>query len=521
MLTTPTALLRYQAISAYLALDLPRGKRGPILRQLASKAWTLPDGRQVHFSAETLRSWIRRYRAGGLAALEDKPRPQRGGHTLTPELVELFCKLKREVPERSLDRLLLIAGELGYVAPGTVSRSTLHRTLQAHELSGRPKPSTTVTDLDRFEASAANELWQSDMLVGPWLPDPSCPGKMRRAYLYAFLDDHSRLLLAARFSFRGDLPALELVFRQALRRHGVPRRVYYDNGATYRSKHMEQVVAALGVHRLIFTTPYRPQGHGKIEAFNRLCRSAFIAEVAASSIDTLEGLNAALIAWAERFYNRRLHAETRQTPHERWRAAIDKVRHLDEEVLRRAFLWSETRKTDKTGIFSLHGQRYQVGAELANAKVELRYDPEHLDELEVWRSGRFAERVRPFEVQNHRRPTVQRVVAEPTAEPTADWLGHLVAQRQAGLRDDPEAELRHALAERAAFDDAVVDILAVRLDDAVMDEAIVRTWLDHFGPITPEAVADLLDLALPTMGRGLHVQIYLDMIHAALLERDA
>ncbi len=38
---SPTALLRYQAISAYLALDPPRGKRGPTLRKLASKAWVM------------------------------------------------------------------------------------------------------------------------------------------------------------------------------------------------------------------------------------------------------------------------------------------------------------------------------------------------------------------------------------------------------------------------------------------------------------------------------------------------
>lgn len=264
---TPMALLRFQAISAYITQEPPRGSRRAVLEKLATKTWLLPDGRPVVFSAETLRSWIRRYRDGGLEALEDKPCPTRGIHALSDEQIELFCQLKREVPERSLDRLLFIAEELGLVEPGTVSRSTLHRALQARGLSGRPKPKTCDTDLDRFEAEAPNDLWQSDMLVGPWLPDPDKPGKHRRAYLYAFLDDHSRLLLAGRWAFKGDLPSLELVFRQALRRHGLPRRVYYDNGATYRSGHMRKVVAELGIHNLVFTTAYRPMGHGKIEAF--------------------------------------------------------------------------------------------------------------------------------------------------------------------------------------------------------------------------------------------------------------
>ena len=276
---------------------------------------------------------MRRYRRGGLDALADKPRPRSGVKTLTPDQIELFCQLKREVPERSLDRLLLIASDMKLIEPGTVSRSTLHRVLQQRGLSKRPTPVASVTDLDRFEADSANDLWQSDMLAGPWLPDPARPGKVRRAWLYAFLDDHSRLLLAGRFAFKGDLPALELVFRQAVRRYGVPRRVYYDNGATYRAKHMQQVVAALGIHRLVFTTPYRPMGHGKIEAFNRLCKAACIAEVRASSIQTLDELNAAFGAWVSRFYNKRLHGETGQTPQDRWRAGLNQIRHIDETAV--------------------------------------------------------------------------------------------------------------------------------------------------------------------------------------------
>ena len=520
MSPTPIALLRYQAISAYLALDPPRGRRGPTLRKLASKTWTLPDGRQVTFSPETLRSWIRRFRRGGLTALEDKPRPERGVKALTTDQIETFCALKREVPERSLERLLLIASDVGLIETGTVSRSTLHRVLQERGLSGHPRPEASVADLDRFEAAAPNEMWQSDMLAGPWLADPDKPDKVRRTWLYAFIDDHSRLLLAGRFAFKGDLPALELVFRQALRRHGVPARVYYDNGATYRSGHMQKVVAELGIHRMVFTTPYRPQGHGKVEAFNRYCKNAFIAEVKASSITTLDALNAAFGAWADRFYNKRTHGETQQTPHERWRQGLSKVRHIDEEILRRAFLWSDKRKADKTGVFSLFGCRYQSGPELANRKVEVRYDPEHLDEVELWRDGRFAERVRPFEVQRHRRLKTLEAPPEAPARPTADWLGHLLSEQKAGLDYDPEAELQRELERRRTLDDGVADVLRERLAPEVMDEATVRTWLDRYGPLEPESVANLLDLALPTMGCSQHVHEYLDMIHAALLGGD-
>ncbi len=235
------ALCRYQVISAYLAIDPPRGRREALRQKLAAKLWRDPDGQPMQVAAETIRVWVRRYREGGFAALMDKPRARPGVQTLSPEIVERLGALEREVPERSLDRLLRIVEETGQVEPGRVTRSTLHRVLQAAGISGRPPAASDDDDLDRFESDAPNALWQSDLLKGPWLPDPDKPGKMRRAHLYAFLDDHSRLLLHGRFSFKGDLPALELVFRRALQKWGRPGRCYLD----YVACHIIQVLLPL------------------------------------------------------------------------------------------------------------------------------------------------------------------------------------------------------------------------------------------------------------------------------------
>ena len=513
MSPSPMALLRFSAISAYLADDPPRGRRRARLQQLSGRDWTLPDGTVTRFSAETLRCWVRRYRQGGLPALEDKPRPRRGTSALTDEQIALFCRLKQEVPARSLDRLVEIAEELGLVERGVVRRSTLHRALQARGLSGRPKSEATVTDLDRFEADFPNELWQSDMLAGPWLADPDKPGKRRRAWLYAFLDDHSRKLLYGCFSFKGDLPGLELCFRQAIRRCGLPRRVYYDNGAVYRAGHMQTTCAALGIHRVHFTTPYRPMGHGKIEAFNRLCRAAFIAEVAASQIRTLAELNRAFAVWAERYYNQRIHGETHQTPHERWRAGLDTVRHIDETALRTAFLWKHTRKADKSGLLSLHGRRFQVSAVLAGKKVQLRYDPENLDQVEVWRDDVFHERVGPFEVQRHRRArTATEPADEPPTAPVADWLGHLVEQHEHDGPVDVAAELRAELHRRAQADEALARVLRDHLDPEVYDASAVADFLDRHGPFDADDADEITALTVEQVGARQHVRIYLDAL---------
>ena len=511
------ALLRYQAISAYLSLRPPRGQRTALLRQLAEQTWRLPDGRQVQFAAETLRAWVRRFRRGGIEALEDKPRPRPGVQILDPEHIDILCRLKRDVPARSIDRVIRIARSTE-VIPSTVplSRSTVHRVLQAHGLSKRKQGAASTDDLDRFEAAFANDLWQSDMLMGPWLPDPDKPGKKRRAWLHAFIDDHSRLLLAGRWDFKSDLPVLELAFKEALRRFGTPKRVYYDNGGPYRSHHMAQIVAVLSDRDSpIFCTAGRPEGKGKIEAFNRYCRAAFVAEAEASpSVTTVDDLNRAWRVWLEREYNQRPHEEIGETPWERWRRDAGRVVHVDERRLAEAFLFRKTRTTDKAGVLKLLGTRYQVGPELARKRVEVRYDPEDLATIEVWHGETFQERVRPLEVHPQRRPRKDPPVDPPHDDdtPVVDWLGHMTEQYPPPELDDP---VERALAEHQRLDDEVVELLRARMSSEVFDEAAVRAFLERHGPLDPAAAAEAVELVIEMGGEDQHVVTLLgDLIDA-------
>lgn len=235
-MSDPWALARYQAIAAYIAMTPKRGERRSLLIQLAARSWPGPDGEPFTASAETLRVWARRYRQGGLDALRDTTPSKPGISVLTDDEVAMFCALKREVSARSLDRLIHIAESMELIAVGKARRSTVHRVLRTQDLSARRPKAASNEDLDRFEADFPNELWQSDMLEGPLLPDPEKKGGFRKAWLYTFLDDHSRMCLHGRFSFKGDLPALELVFRRSVQKFGKPVRVYYDNGRGWRCR---------------------------------------------------------------------------------------------------------------------------------------------------------------------------------------------------------------------------------------------------------------------------------------------
>jgi transposase len=516
------ALARYEVVGRYLSAKPKRGIKKKLMEELAAETWVGADGGLFKVEAETIRAWVRRYRRGGLQGLMDKERSSRGTRVLTEEQCTLICTLKEEVPERSLDRIIKIAEEMELVAPDVLKRSTVHRVLQAKGLSKRALKTPDKDDLDRFEAAHPNDIWQSDLLKGPWLPDPNRPGKVRRVNLYAFLDDHSRLILHGRFSFKESLPHLELVFRRALNKWGKPVKCYFDNGAVYRAQHVKQIVAAIGSHGIIFTEVNRPEGHGKIEALNRLIRSAFIAEVKVSKIKTLDELNEAFVAWADYEYNRKIHTETGQTPLDRWRTGVERVAYVEEEKMRQAFLWRETRTSDKTGVFSLLGTRYQVGPGYGRRKLEVRYDPEALHEVEVWWKGRFLERARPLEIMPHRRPKPTKTMgasqADSERKPVANWLGHLVDKRrkEAFVEPPPRQFVTDARDRREQADLAVLDLLTDRLDDGVADTAAVRDYLNRFGPFDPDLAERTLDALL---GQGQrcdqHVTFYLDAIRIA------
>jgi putative transposase len=73
----------------------------------------------------------------------------------------------------------------------------------------------------RFEASRPNEIWTGDALHAIRLAG-------RKTYLFAFIDDHSRAVMAARFGFAEDAVRLAAALRPALGCRGVPEHVYVD-----------------------------------------------------------------------------------------------------------------------------------------------------------------------------------------------------------------------------------------------------------------------------------------------------
>jgi putative transposase len=194
--------------------------------------------------------------------------------------------------------------------------------------------------------------------------------------MFAFIDDHSRAVMAARFGFAEDTIRLAAALRPALQARGVPEHVYVDNGSAFVDAWLLRACARLGI-KLVHSQPGRPEGRGKIERFFRTVRGQFLAELTearAAQVTGLAELNKLFTAWTETVYHVREHSETGQPPLARWEAGGPFPLPADPD-LAEAFRWSEWRTVTKTATVSMHGNRYQVDPALAGRRVELVFDP--------------------------------------------------------------------------------------------------------------------------------------------------
>ncbi|MGH3479354.1 MAG: DDE-type integrase/transposase/recombinase [Nocardioidaceae bacterium] len=423
------ALFRYQLICPALEPALSRKARGRVVRAIAADTHAGPFGGQHRYSRDTLDRWIRRYRAGGLDALA--PSTRQPGSRIDTTALELAAALKRENPDRTAAQVARILRASSGWSP---SESTLLRLFHRRDLMG-PAAGDEPVVFGRFEAGAPNERWVGDALHGPRVGG-------RKTYLFAFLDDHSRLAVGYRFGFAEDTVRLAAALQPALTARGVPASCYVDNGSAYVDSWLLRACGKLGI-RLIHSTPHRPQGRGKIERWFRGVRDQFLVEVADSTAEQLTErgltpaaalleLNALFTAWVESVYHHRVHSETGQTPLQRWDTGWQAGGHgpamASAEALTEAFLWSQLRTVTKTATVSLHGNTYQVEPVLVGRKVELVFSPFDLETIEVrYRDTSYGQAM-PHRITRHAHPKARPETPEPAPAPaTGIAYLHLVA----------------------------------------------------------------------------------------------
>jgi len=427
-------LFRWQVISEATDFSLSARERGALVRALAAREHLGPDGRWVRVSRNTVDRWIRAYREGGFEALV--PAPRRVANQTPERLLELAVALRREQPART-------AAQIHRIIVEAEGRSPSARTIQRHLVAaGLPwRGSQIARALGRFEAEFRNELWTGDALHGPLIDG-------RRAILFCFIDDHSRLFVGYRWAGREDVLNASRALRAGIAARGVPKAVYVDNGSPFVSGQLLRACAVLGI-RLIHSRPGRPEGRGKIERAFRTVRDQLLVELEDHPAATLEELGQAFQAWVEQVYHRRVHSETGQAPLERFLAA-GPPQLPAERSLREAFRWSERRTVSRTGTVGMHGNTYEVDPGLAGRRVDLIFDPLELADVEVRLDGHHAGLALPMRIKRHVHPRAQAQRA-PGAPTGIDYLGLIRRRRERELQK--RIDYRHLPAIDGAAND--------------------------------------------------------------------
>jgi transposase InsO family protein len=419
------ALFRYALIAPLVIERLPRGELTRRAEEIAARTYDIPDSKRRSVSVDTLLDWAGRYRNGGFEALAPKPRQDRGQpRAITPQLASLIERLKRENPYRTgttlLRELALSAGQ----ETAALSASTLYRFLRQRGLS--EKQLLAPSAHKKFEAERSNQIWQADMLFGPWVKRPSA-GRMQ-VFLHATLDDASRLIPHAQFYTSQGLDACLDCLRNAVAARGIPIRLYIDNAKIYRSPQLARIAASLGI-LIIHSRPYQPEGRGKIERFFRTLREQFLSNLDAKHPLSLDELNDRLLAWTENSYHRAQHSALGTTPLLRWQRDIEHIRQLPPDTdLRRLFFHRLDRVVRRDSTFLLHNRLYEAPPQLAGNTVEARFDPLDSALVEIWFQGKHEATARPVDpVLNGQLPFV-RTAAAAEPEPTGINFVELLMQ---------------------------------------------------------------------------------------------
>jgi len=372
------SLFRFTIISPLVnRKGMSRGEQEVELRDIMAKDWEIPGSPRSSIARSTVLRWVALYEKSGkrIESLEPQPRKDRGtSRALDAELEAALVTLRKEHSAVSLPVFVKLARSQK-ILDGTdkgPSKDSLYRLFKRH---GLEKDTRLPEDRRRFETELPNDMWQSDCMHGPQV---AFEGRLRKAYLFAIIDDHSRLITHAQFYLSESLDCFRDCLISALEKRGLPRRLYVDNGAAFKSNALAYTCGKLGI-ALLHSRPYIPEGRGKIERFFLTVRKQLLPTLPDNL--SLERLNELLADWIDGDYHKRIHSSTGQTPIARYLAKVALLRPAPKD-LRDYFRIAVRRKVAKDRTITLLGRNFEAPVGLIGQSVTLLFherDPERVE----------------------------------------------------------------------------------------------------------------------------------------------
>jgi len=324
----------------------------------------------------TLEDWYYAFQKGGFEGLKPKPRSDRGKpRRLSPQQLQWILEQVRSFPGVSVK---LLYRQWKQADPTLPALSAVYRWLEQNDLDAQGRRYLLRQNIPgptkAFEAPGVNDLWIVDFSPGPFL---ALHPKTIATHLCLIIDDHSRLIPYAAYGLAADTQALLACLKEAIRRRGLPRKLYTDNGGPFINHHLRIVCANLSI-RLLHSKVGRPWSRGKVERMFRTLQQDFEAglRLPGQAVGSLEELNGKLARWLQEVYHPRVHESIGESPQERFARALPLLRLLDPHLdLDRLCYTRLERVVRKDGTVRLDNDLYEVNLALRGLKVQLELDP--------------------------------------------------------------------------------------------------------------------------------------------------
>ena len=376
----PSALLKLRVLGE---IEFAPGKTmRERIRSLSERPFIDEQGRPWRFTWRTIESWWGRWRKHGRTVAAPKARSDKG-RTRKVELEAVAHAIEQVLPgfrDPSPPKVQLYRAclERGLLRRDQVAPNTFSRLVSQHELL-RPHSAKAERCRLAFSKQFANQMWQVDTMVGPFVQDGKKPRPTR---LICFIDDASRVIPHGEFFFQETAASFVQALRLAFYKRGVPDQIYSDNGSIYVCHQVVTICARLGI--ILSHAPVRDgAAKGKIERFFKNVRGALLTRQL--DLSSLAALNEQFTLWVEEEYHTRVHSTLQMRPIDRFGLDLSRLRFLPPNDANDELFFDEAvRQVKKDNTFSLLGRRLEAPRDLRGRKVQVRFDPQRPERAVVF-----------------------------------------------------------------------------------------------------------------------------------------
>ena len=374
------ALFRYGLIAPVITDTFEESSQLEYFKKAASKKYIV-NGREEQYAWQTIKGWYLQYRKGGYDALINKTRRDcHSSRKLNDDAIQRIKELKKEYPHISGTLIYNKLSDEGFINPNDICLGTILKFIRDNKILFNE---TEGIDRRAFVMEHANDCWQADTSHGPYL---TINGKKTLTYLIAIIDDASRLIVGARFYYNDNSLNLQDIFKSSVKKYGVPKKLFVDNGKTYKNDQFNIICASLGLV-LIHARPYSGASKGKIERFFHTMKETWMRGLNWNEIKSIDELNDLLSQFIAD-YNNSVHSSLKKeneeniTPNARWFKDSHLIKKLDNNFIDIAFLHTAYPTIRSDAIANIKSHEFEVPMKYIGKKIIVKYNP--LDFSTAW-----------------------------------------------------------------------------------------------------------------------------------------